>query len=132
MFLISYKIITVNICRVMLNKTGERGHVFLDHECLWDALNCSPLHTLMDFALLYMILGFPGGTSDKEHTCQCRRRKRHRLNPFGQECPLEDGMATHSGILAWRIPWTEKSDGLQSIGLQTVGHDGSDLAHMHT
>ena len=35
-----------------------------------------------------------------------------------QEDPLEDGMATHSSILAWRIPWTEDPGGLQSIGLQ--------------
>ena len=41
----------------------------------------------------------------------------------GQEDPLEKGMATHSSILAWRIPWIEEPDGLQSIGLQRVGHD---------
>ena len=40
-------------------------------------------------------------------------------------------MATHSSILAWRIPWTEESGRLQSIGLHRVGHDWSDLAHMH-
>ena len=39
------------------------------------------------------------------------------------EDPLEKGMATHSSILAWRIPWTEESGGLQSMGLQRVGHD---------
>ena len=39
------------------------------------------------------------------------------------EDPLEKEMATHSSILAWRIPWTEKPGGLQSIGLQRVGHD---------
>ena len=39
-------------------------------------------------------------------------------------------MATHSSILAWRIPWTEKPGGLQSIGSQRVGHDWSDLACM--
>ena len=39
------------------------------------------------------------------------------------EDPLEDGMATHSSILAWRIPWTEKAGGLQSIVLQRVRHD---------
>ena len=38
----------------------------------------------------------------------------------GQEDPLEKGMATHSSILAWRIPWTEKSGGLQSVGSQRV------------
>ena len=39
------------------------------------------------------------------------------------EDPLEKGMATHSGILAWRIPWTEEPGGLQSIGSQRVRHD---------
>ena len=47
----------------------------------------------------------------------------------GSEDPLEKGLATHSSILAWRIPWTEEPGGLQSIGLQTVRHDRSDLAH---
>ena len=41
---------------------------------------------------------------------------------------LEEGMATHSSILAWRIPWTEEPGGLQSMGSQRVGHDRSDLA----
>ena len=39
------------------------------------------------------------------------------------EDPLEEGMATHSSILTWRIPWTEEPGGLQSIGLQRVGQD---------
>ena len=41
----------------------------------------------------------------------------------GQEDPMEEGMATHSRILAWRIPQTEKPGSLQSIGLQRVKHD---------
>ena len=41
----------------------------------------------------------------------------------GQEDPLEEDMATHSSILAWRIPWTGEPGGLQSIGSQRVGHD---------
>ena len=47
---------------------------------------------------------------------------------LGQEDPLQEGMETHSRILAWRIPWTEEPGGLQSIGPQRVGHDGSNLA----
>ena len=39
------------------------------------------------------------------------------------EDPLEKGMAAHSSILAWRIPWTEEHGGLQSMGSQRVGHD---------
>ena len=40
-----------------------------------------------------------------------------------QEDPLEERMATHSSMLAWRIPWTEEPGGLQSMGSQRVGHD---------
>ena len=42
---------------------------------------------------------------------------------LGQEDLLEETMATHSSILAWRIPWTEKPGGIQSLGSQRVGHD---------
>ena len=42
---------------------------------------------------------------------------------LGQEDPLEEGMATHSSILAWRIPWTEEPGGPQSMGSQRVGQD---------
>ena len=42
---------------------------------------------------------------------------------LGQEDPLEKGMATHSNILTWRIPWTEESGALQSMGSQRVRHD---------
>ena len=43
------------------------------------------------------------------------------VQSLGWEDPLEEGMATHSSILAWRIPWTEDPGGLQSMGLQSVG-----------
>ena len=46
-----------------------------------------------------------------------------RFQSLGLEDPLEEEMATHSSILAWRIPWTEEPDRLHSIGLQRVGHD---------
>ena len=45
------------------------------------------------------------------------------LQSLGGEDPLEKGMATHSSILAWKIPWTEEPGGLRSMGLQRVGHD---------
>ena len=44
---------------------------------------------------------------------------------------LEEEMATHSSNLVWRIPWTREPGGLQSIGFQRDGHDGSDLACTH-
>ena len=46
-----------------------------------------------------------------------------QVQSLGQEDPMEKGMATHSGILAWETPWTEKPGGLHSVGSQRVGHD---------
>ena len=46
-----------------------------------------------------------------------------QVQSLGQKDPLEKGMATHSSIVAWRIPWTEEPDGLQSVGSQRVGHN---------
>ena len=63
--------------------------------------------------------GFPGGASGKEPACQSRR---HRFDPWVRKSPLE-GMATHSSILAWKIPWTEEPGGLQSLGWQRVRHN---------
>ena len=45
------------------------------------------------------------------------------VESLGQKEPLRKGIATHSSILVWRTPWTEELGGLQSIGLQRVGHD---------
>ena len=46
-----------------------------------------------------------------------------QVGSLGQEDPLEEGMPTHSSILAWRIPCIEEPGGLQSMGVQRVGHD---------
>ena len=45
------------------------------------------------------------------------------IQSLGGKDPLEEGMAAHSSVLAWRIPWTEKPGRLRSLGLQRVGHD---------
>ena len=45
------------------------------------------------------------------------------VRSLGQEDPLEKGTATHSSLLAWRIPWTEEPGGLQTMGSHTVGQD---------
>ena len=64
--------------------------------------------------------GLPWRLSGKEPTCQCRRRG---FDPWVRKIPLKKEMATHSSILAWRIPWTEKPGGLQSMGLQRARHN---------
>ena len=56
--------------------------------------------------------------------------RRGTIHSLGWEDPLEEGMATHSSILAWRIPWTEAPRGLQSIGLQRVEQKCGNVAHM--
>ena len=63
--------------------------------------------------------GFPGGSDGKDLSAM----QETRVRSLSQEGPLEKGMATHSGIFAWEIPWTEEPGGLQFIGWQTAGHD---------
>ena len=58
--------------------------------------------------------GFPHSTLGKESSCNAGDLG----SSLGQEDPLGKEMATHSSILAWRIPWTEERGGLQSMGLQ--------------
>ena len=62
---------------------------------------------------------FPSGSVSKKSACNVGDLG---LIP-GLEDPMEKEMATHSSILAWRIPWTEEFGGLQSMGSQRVGHD---------
>ena len=64
--------------------------------------------------LLARLLGFPDGSDNKESACNAGDSS---LLP-GQEDPLEEGMATHSSILAWRMPWTEEPGGPQFMGSQ--------------
>ena len=60
-------------------------------------------------------LGLPGGPDDEESACNA--------GDLGWEDALEEGMATHSSILACRIPWAEEPGGLESAGSQSFGHD---------
>ena len=54
-----------------------------------------------------------------------------RVCSLGQEDPLEKEVATHTSILAWKVPWMEKTGSLQSMGLQRVGHDkATSLIHL--
>ena len=76
----------------------------------------------MNLHSLCLSLGFSGGASGKEPTCQCRRHDTW-IPSLGQEYPLKEEMATHSCILAWEIPWTEEPGGLQFMGLQRVGYN---------
>jgi len=59
----------------------------------------------------------------KQPPTNCRRHERREFDPWVGEDPLEKEMATHSSILAWKIPWTEKVSRLQSTGSQRIGHD---------
>ena len=64
-------------------------------------------------------MGFPSGSAVKESACNAGVEEHTGLIP-GSEDPLEEGMATHSSILVWKIPWTEETEGLQSTGLQSL------------
>ena len=67
------------------------------------------------------MVGFPGGSEVKNPLAMQEIQK--WIWSLGWEDPLEKEMATHSSILALETPWTEEPGGLQSMGLQKVGHD---------
>ena len=69
----------------------------------------------------------PGGSVGKESACSAGN-----LGSWVGKIPLKEGIATHSSILAWRIPWTEGPGGLQSMGLQRVRYDWVTNTHTHT
>ena len=64
-------------------------------------------------------LGFPGGSVVRIRLPM----QEMKVPSLGRENPLEKEMVTHSSILAWRLPWTEKPGGLLSMRSQRVGHD---------
>ena len=68
------------------------------------------------------IRGFPGCSAGKNLPA-AQEPQETRVPSLGPEDPLEEGMAAHSSILAWRISWTEEPVGLQATGPQRVGHD---------
>ena len=64
-------------------------------------------------------MGFPGGADGRASAPM----QETQVQSLGWENPLEKGIAARSCILTWRIPWTEESGGLQSMGLQRAAHD---------
>ena len=86
-------------------------------------MNDSPdLFLRIDFNRDKRSKGFTEGPAGKESPCNAGDTGDVGLVP-GLEDPLEEGMATHSSILGWSIPWTEEPVGLHSRGLQRVGHN---------
>ena len=66
--------------------------------------------------------GLSWGLSGQEYACPCRRRETW-VQSLGQEDSLEKEVVIHSGILAWRIPWTEEPGGVQSMRSQRIRHN---------
>ena len=77
---------------------------------------CSQPHTSQEMNLKHCV---PCGSGGREPTCS----EEMQVPSLGREDPLEKGMAPHSSILAWEIPWPEQPGGLQSVGSRRVGRD---------
>ena len=102
-------------------------HVFYIQSSVHRHLDCFPILDIVNSAAVNIrvdvsvgIMAFSlGGSEFKTSACNAGDLG----SILGWEDPLEKEMATHSSILAWRIPWTEEPGGLQSTGSQRVGHD---------
>ena len=86
--------------------------------------------TVRDSQSIRKVSGFPGGTNAKNPSASAGDIRDTGSIPELGRSPA-GGTATHCSILAWRIPWTEEPGRLRSIGSHRVGHDWSNLAHMH-
>ena len=73
--------------------------------------------------LLALVLSSPLTSLEAQVVKNLQAMQKSQVRSLGREDPLEKGMATHSSILAWEIPWTEEPGGLQSMGSQRVRHD---------
>ena len=93
--------------------------IFLSIFSLWNFSLCSSklLSSLSIFVVIFWL--FPGGSDDKKNLPTVKVI----FQSLGWEDSLKKGMVTHSSILAWRIPRTEKSGGLQSVGSERVRRD---------
>ena len=102
--------------------TGRKNTVLMRETIITNMFVLRAKHCICHFIISMSVSPeLPRWFSGKESTCQCERCGFH---PWVRKIhPLEKEMATHSGILAWRIPWTEEPGGLQSTGSQRVGHD---------
>ena len=109
--------------------------VFLLHCCFWKSVSpCCTCHSYLvtldsllktscrisDSCNYRCVWGFPSGSVVKNPHCRC---KGYGFGPWVWEDPLEEEMATHSSILAWKILWTKEPGRLQSMGSKRVEHD---------
>ena len=97
---------------------GSLGGEQTPFEADWDLLA-----TLFTYDIIGHTLGLPGGARSKGPPASAGNLGDEGSIPGSGRSNLEEGMATHSGILAWRIPWTEEPGKLQSMESQRVGHD---------
>ena len=97
-------------CETVKLLEGERGEKLKDMGCANDNMTSKAQAKRQNKWDHIKLRGFPGGSGIKN--LQCRRRE---FDPLGWEDPLEKGMATHSNIPAWRIPWTVACHAPQSM-----------------
>ena len=128
---ISSQIIKIFSMDFLLNKPHERNWASTAFYRSTEAgdnrierLECKGRESEESWLILFWIYRSPLGVSQMAQWVKNLSAMQETPVRFlGQEDPLEEGMATHSRIVAWRIPWTEEPGGLQSMGLQRVGHN---------
>ena len=117
---------------ILLSHTGAMGCGMKGHLPIWMAFRkleniCEPKSSpsIMK-AFPNLPIYIPSNNNDDTQDVLSASDLLYRsceVQSLGQEDPLEEEMATHSSILAWKIPWTEEPGGLQSMGSQRVGHN---------
>ena len=98
-----------------VSKSGESEHPCLVPKLRGKAFSLSPLSMILTGTsqVAIVVKNLPAIAGEIQM----------QVHSLSQEDPLEEGMATHSSVLTWRIPWTDESGRLQFIGSQRVGHN---------
>ena len=132
---------TMNSCELKHSSPSSRLATALCYSVWWALLKLLQSDWLFLLWVLFTRLGqkceekdirtwrFPGGTSAKESTCQCRRQKRHKCDPWVRKIPWRRTWQPTPVYLPGESPWTEESGGLQSIGYHRVRHDWNNWEH---
>ena len=132
---------TMNSCELKHSSPSSRLATALCYSVWWALLKLLQSDWLFLLWVLFTRLGqkceekdirtwrFPGGTSAKESTCQCRRQKRHKCDPWVRKIPWRRAWQPTPVYLPGESPWTEESGGLQSIEYHRVRHDWNNWEH---